>query len=88
MLTKLLYISGIVLFLFTSQGKAQDDILSISPILRIAGESKTLKEIHLDNLKISVNVVGNLTTTTFEMQFFNPNNRVNQEVVEIGEFEF
>ncbi len=76
MSTKLFYIAGIILFLFTFQGKAQDDNTVLSPILRITGESNKLKEIHLDNLKINVNVVGNLTTTTFEMQFYNPNNRV------------
>ena len=38
--------------------------------------SKKEKPLELSSLKIDVEVVGNIATTTYDMNFFNPNNRI------------
>lgn len=76
MKTKLITLTGLILFFFTLQAKAQENNNVISPILRITKEPGQANEIRLENLKVKVDVVGNLSTTTFEMHFFNPNSRV------------
>ncbi|WP_435308239.1 VIT domain-containing protein [Sebaldella termitidis] len=48
-------------------------------VLKANGE----KEIMLDSMKISAEIKGNISTTTYELTFYNPNNRILE-----GEFEF
>ena len=48
-------------------------------VLKANGE----KEIILDTMKISAEIKGSISTTTYELTFYNPNNRILE-----GEFEF
>ena len=48
-------------------------------VLKANGE----KEIMLDSMKISAEIKGNISTTTYELTFYNPNSRILE-----GEFEF
>ncbi len=48
-------------------------------VLKANGE----KEIILDSMKISAEIKGNISTTTYELTFYNPNSRILE-----GEFEF
>lgn len=56
--------------------KAQNPSIPPVPVLQITGENNKEEAIQIDKLSIDVKVVGNLATTTFEMQFYNKNNRV------------
>ena len=48
-------------------------------VLKVNGE----KQVVLDSMKISAEIKGNISTTTYELTFYNPNNRILE-----GEFEF
>lgn len=52
------------------------------PILRITNDS-TAKDIRVSSLQVDIKVAANIATTTFDVVFFNPNERVLE-----GEFEF
>ena len=50
-----------------------------TPVLKVNSE----KKIVLDSMEISAEIKGNISTTTYELTFYNPNNRILE-----GEFEF
>lgn len=52
-----------------------------TPVVTIHSDGE--KEIIVDSIKISTEIKGNISTTTYEITFYNPNNRILE-----GEFEF
>lgn len=52
------------------------------PLLRVANDS-TAKDITVSSMVVDVSVAANIATTTFDMEFYNPNDRILE-----GEFEF
>ncbi|MET0392365.1 MAG: VIT domain-containing protein [Chitinophagaceae bacterium] len=55
---------------------------SAIPVLRISGDT-TAAALKISSLSIDVTVAANIATTTFDISFYNPNNRVLE-----GEFDF
>lgn len=67
----------IVSFLFLTAGtKAQQIIEDQTPALVVKGESENQTQVKLDDIKIEVSVIGNLATTTYEMSFYNSEDRI------------
>lgn len=65
-----------ILIVFAVQINAQDTENGISPLLNIANNTENLEEFKLNELEVDVKVIGNISTTTYTMKFYNPNNRV------------
>jgi tetratricopeptide (TPR) repeat protein len=77
---------SILLLLFScahvKQSMAPKQVPSAIPVLRITNDT-TAAAIKISSLTIDVNVVANIATTTYDIVFYNPNNRILE-----GELEF
>ena len=74
----------ILMFGIISANETSERIREQAPEVRAAVlKANGEKQVVLDSMKISAEIKGNISTTTYELTFYNPNNRILE-----GEFEF